>query len=153
MNILVTVGTTKFDGLMAWLDTHFKDSPHRFTMQIADGSYQPVNFPWFTFTDDIERHYRESDMIITHGGAGSVYRLLEMGKRLIVVPNLERNDRHQLDLATVMAERDHVLMVTDFDDLASAIDRCGTHDFKPYQREPFHAAADIFCFLNEKKGS
>lgn len=147
MNILVTVGTTRFDGLMAYLDTHFRDSAHRFTMQIADGTYRPVHFPWFSFTDEIERYYRESDIVITHGGAGSVYRLLELGKRTIVVPNLERNDRHQLDLATYMAERDHVQMVLDFEELGPAIDRCSRYAFKPYQREPFHATADIFAFL------
>ena len=149
MKILVTVGTTRFDGLIEHLDTHASDIDGQFTMQIADGSYCPVNIPWFRFSENIDPYYRDADLVITHGGAGSVYRLLELGKPIIVVPNLERNDNHQEDLANYMARRNHALVVRDFELLMDTIRRCPEHQFEPYSVEPFSAADEILSFVLE----
>ncbi|PJB79735.1 MAG: glycosyltransferase [Acidobacteria bacterium CG_4_9_14_3_um_filter_49_7] len=147
MKIFVTVGTTKFDGLIRYVDEHFKDSIHEFTLQIADGNYTPDHFPYFNFTDEIKDYYRDCDLVISHGGAGSIYRLLELQKKIIVVPNLERKDRHQLDIARYMSEKNYVLWVSSFDKLTDTISRCETHQFDRFRKQDFFAADKILDFL------
>ena len=90
MRILVTVGTTRFDSLIKYLDETFAGLDFEFTFQIADGKYEPVNFPFFTFSSDINTYYKESDLVICHAGAGTIYKLLESRKKVIIVPNTER---------------------------------------------------------------
>lgn len=50
MKILVTVGTTRFDSLIKYIDETFADSAIEFTFQIADGKYEPINFPFLLLT-------------------------------------------------------------------------------------------------------
>ncbi len=152
MKIFVTVGTTKFDGLIRYIDEHFKDSIHEFTLQIAGGNYIPVHFPYFNFTDEIKAYYRDCDLVISHGGAGSIYQLLELQKKVIVVPNLERSDRHQLDITRFMSEKNYVLQVSNLDNLPDAISRCETHQFDRFGKQDFFAADEILDFLIPESG-
>ena len=83
MKIFVTVGTTKFDSLIKYIDKNIKNENFQIEMQIADGYYKPINYKYFSFTSDIENLYLDSDVVITHAGAGSIYHLLELRKRII----------------------------------------------------------------------
>jgi len=147
VRILVTVGTTKFDGLMRYVDEHFRDSSYQFTLQTANGDYTPVHFPYFNFSDEIETYYRNCDLVISHAGAGSIYRLLELQKKIIVVPNLERYDKHQLDITRFMSEKNYVLTVSNFDELADTITRSETHQFDRFRKQDFFVADEILNFL------
>ena len=150
MNILVTVGTTRFDSLIRYVDTAFRDSDYRFTLQTAGGSYPPVHFPHFTFSNDIDTYYREADLVISHAGAGSIYRLMELGRKVIVVPNLERKDQHQLDIARHMSKEGHVMMVVDFAELAGAIETCARMVPVPFEKTAFFAVDEILdCLLSQ----
>ncbi len=82
MRFFITVGTTPFDDLIKTCDKltrNFVDT--EFIAQISNGSYEPSNMNYFSFTDDINSFYSNSDLIICHSGAGTVYRLLELGKK------------------------------------------------------------------------
>ncbi|MCX8788731.1 PssE/Cps14G family polysaccharide biosynthesis glycosyltransferase [Vibrio parahaemolyticus] len=104
MKIFVTVGTTKFDTLIRAVDFSSDTESHQYTYQIADGEYKPSSGSYFTFTSDIEDYYNQADVVITHAGAGSIYGLLERNKTIIIVPNLDRVDKHQSDIADFMEE-------------------------------------------------
>ena len=97
MNAFVTVGTTAFDTLIQAID----NGPYAKTslLQIADGEYVPKHAKWFNFDASIQEHIDNSDVVICHCGAGSVFGLLQAGQIPIVVPNLSRRDKHQSQLA------------------------------------------------------
>ncbi|MGL4800922.1 MAG: PssE/Cps14G family polysaccharide biosynthesis glycosyltransferase [Cetobacterium sp.] len=105
MKIFVTVGTTPFESLIKYIDTNIKN--HELIAQISTGKYIPKKMESFDYKENIENYYKWADLIITHAGAGSVYKLLEMGKRIVVIPNIERLDNHQLELANFIEKNNY----------------------------------------------
>ena len=146
MKILLTVGTTKFDSLVRYVDLNFDLSQFKLTLQIANGEYIPTRFEYFTYTDQIENYYQAADLIITHAGAGTIFRLLELNKKMIVIPNLDRIDSHQIDIAEYMHKKGHARMILDFDDLKEAVSKVVQSKFLPFRKQDFFAANEIIDF-------
>jgi beta-1,4-N-acetylglucosaminyltransferase len=137
MKIFVTVGTTPFDTLIRFCDENL-DSSLAITMQISnDASYIPKRFDHIKFTKDIISSYQSADLVITHAGAGTIFTLLEMRKRIIVVPNLDRDDSHQKDLAGVVEKRNWGLVCWHYQDLPELIVRAIDFLMVPYERQEF----------------
>ena len=99
MRILVTVGSSEFNELIQAVDEQLADSGHEIICQIGNGSYVPKSFEYFRFADNFTSYYQNVELVISHGGGGTVFELLEHGKRILVIPNCMRSDKHQLDLA------------------------------------------------------
>jgi UDP-N-acetylglucosamine transferase subunit ALG13 len=97
IRVFATVGTTRFDSLIRAVDS-LDATEYELSAQIADGLYEPSTVQFFRFSSHIVDEYTNADIVITHAGAGTVYELLELSKPLLIVPNLERRDHHQLDL-------------------------------------------------------
>lgn len=148
MKIFVTVGTTPFDDLIKYLDN--LDTENEIIFQISDDyKYKPVNHKYFTFTDDIEEYYNMSDIVITHSGAGSVYRLLELKKKIIIVPNMTRVDGHQMDLANFMKDNKFALVCTEIEELDRMIKNFNSSDIKEYKFDPFFKQDEIIGIINK----
>lgn len=143
----MTVGTTRFDGLVKYLDSNFLDSDLNFTFQIADGLYIPLNYNYFKFNSQIDNYYDSADVVVTHAGAGSIYRLLETNKRMVIVPNVERRDAHQLDISRYMHKNNYAISVEKFEDILSAIEFAATASFKRFNKERFFKAGEILSYL------
>lgn len=143
MNILVTVGTTSFNSLFEALDScDIPDSIH-IECQIANGDYIPKQFPYFRFADDFFDKLHNADAIITHAGAGTVFHILETGKKSLVVANLERADKHQMELARFVELNDYALSVTSLQELDAKIPRLLDYSPKPYQKTEFFRGAEL----------
>lgn len=108
INVLVIVGTTTFDSLIKVLDRIEDNISYKF--QVSSGTYNVKYHPYKHFIENIEEVYSDFDLIITHAGAGTVYKLLEGLTPFLVVPNTERSDKHQLELAQFV--RDNSLAKT-----------------------------------------
>jgi beta-1,4-N-acetylglucosaminyltransferase len=67
--------------------------------------------------DEIER----ADLVISHGGSGTILHVLRSGKPLIVVPNPALMDNHQEELASRLDSLGH-LRATSVDDLPTTIE-------------------------------
>ncbi|WP_404341326.1 PssE/Cps14G family polysaccharide biosynthesis glycosyltransferase [Pseudoalteromonas mariniglutinosa] len=147
MRFFVTVGNTRFDSLFKTLDVIAKKSQHEFIGQIADGSYTPKNFETFTFSQDISRYIADADAVISHAGAGSVFRLLENHKKLIVVFNTDRVDEHQKDLASFVESELFALTCWDLSTLENLIKQLSVFTPKPYIKDDFHETAHIIDYL------
>lgn len=118
--ILVTIGTTAFDSLIKEIDQTFPKSTD-LLLQIADGFYKPVNFPFITFSNYIDQYYEKANLIICHAGAGTVYKLLEMEKKIIVVPNMTRSDPHQRELADFVKANNYGLVPDNLKDIYKTV--------------------------------
>lgn len=124
MNILITVGTTSFDKLIKFCDLELSKYTHfNIIMQIAQGHYIPKNFQYFRFSNSIDNYYKNADVIICHAGAGTIYKLLELQKVLVVVPNLNRVDNHQLEITRFLAENNFAFCCDKIPDLVSIIEQ------------------------------
>lgn len=113
---LVCVGTSSFDSLLKIIDGIRIDNLE-ITIQYGTSSYVPVNHKSFKWCDDFIKYASEFDFIITHAGAGTVYGLLELSAKLLVIPNLERVDHHQLELAKFVDENKYGYVCYDLSDL------------------------------------
>lgn len=147
MKIFVTVGNTRFDSLFKALDELADCSKHSFLGQIADGHYKPRNFEFFSFSDNISTHISSADAVICHAGAGSVYRLLECRKKLIVVFNTDRVDEHQRDLARFVESESLGLVCWDLSNLAALLQQLPQFEQKEYVKDEFHQTQNITNYL------
>lgn len=116
-NIFITVGTTDFDELMKAISTDIFVSTiedlncAKLTIQIGRGSFEPkdlvkkfdkrgkVNCSYYRFKPSLDDDMRQSDLIITHCGAGSIIESLSLEKIFITVVNSSLQDNHQTELA------------------------------------------------------
>jgi len=129
--IFVTVGThtQSFNRLLEEMDrlAGRGEIKEKVVAQIGHSSYEPKNIKWFRFEtfEKLSRFYKESRIIISHGGAGSILNGLSNNKPVIAVPRLEKygehvND-HQLDLVKKLEEKKKIIAVYDIKKLKAAI--------------------------------
>lgn len=68
---------------------------------------------------------KDSDIIITHAGVGTIMECLEMGKEIIVVPrkveNLEHVNNHQEEIAFEMEKKGFLTKVDTYEELENKI--------------------------------
>lgn len=77
----------------------------------------------------------EADLIITHGGVGSIISSLEKGKKVIVAPRLkkynEHVNNHQIQIARKFEQQGYVKCVINMKNLGKIIE--SIKDFQPKQ--------------------
>lgn len=106
--IFVTVGTheQQFDRLVKKIDEIALEIDCEIVLQKGYSSYKCKNikaeYDLISF-QEMKKYMETCDVIITHGGPGSIFLPLSLGKKPIVVPRLkqfeEHVDNHQKDFA------------------------------------------------------
>lgn len=143
--IIVTVGTTPFDSLIRALDSEALELPIHF--QIGNGSYLPSSGPWFRFKRNLFEHYRTKRwLVVTHAGAGSIYSLLESGAVPLALPNFERIDNHQKELATYIEHNTFGKVCWNTVDIGAAVESYLKEDpasFRSYERKSVGLPDDL----------
>lgn len=137
VDILVTVGSTLFDELFDQIDSLPESIRSRITCQVGPSEKRPKVSKIIDFVDNIEDYYKSAQIVICHAGAGTVFRLLELEKKIIVVPNISRTDKHQLDLAQYIEDNNLGHCVKDLSTLRDAIFRIETLVFDRYKTKKF----------------
>ena len=99
MNIFVTVGHTHYNALFKAVNEQLSSDKYHIVNQISEGTYTPDNHKYFKYSTQIQDEIMKADLVITHAGAGSVFNLLEIAKPTLIVPNFDRIDNHQKDIA------------------------------------------------------
>ena len=130
MRVFASVGThpQPFDRLIRELDIVAAGKRANFFAQTGSCSFAPKNFPFKNFLSgkEFEEKIAEADIVVSHGGAGTIINSLLQGKKLVVVPRLKRfgehtND-HQLDLARALEREGKAISVESIADLGKAIE-------------------------------
>jgi UDP-N-acetyl-D-mannosaminouronate:lipid I N-acetyl-D-mannosaminouronosyltransferase len=151
MNIFVTVGHTYYNALFQAVNEQLSSATYHVVNQISDGDYLPDKHEYFTFTDNIEAYIDQADLVITHAGAGSVFHLLEIGKPIVVVPNFERIDAHQKDLANFVERNNYASVCNNLNQLAQCVIEASSKTFSSYQTDPFCGYQRVLDLLNSSK--
>lgn len=126
--IFVTLGTMYLDfpRLVDAMDEIARDSGEDVVIQTGMAQRNPQYARHFAFAprEEIHELIRQSRVVVTHAGIGSVIDVLRAGRPLVVVPRLKRygehNNDHQLDLAEAIVRRGWGRMVTDIRELPDA---------------------------------
>lgn len=129
--IFVTVAThfLGFERLIKEMDRIAAITNEEVIAQVGYTKYIPKNMKFFTFTEEekLLELYKNSRIIVTHAGAGTLLTIFNYKKPVIVVPRLkhfnEHIDNHQLELAEVMEKQKNVIVVYDIKTLEDALIR------------------------------
>jgi beta-1,4-N-acetylglucosaminyltransferase len=141
--IFVTVGTTyKFDELIREIDKIAPLIKEDIIIQIGKSNYIPKNCKYFRFTKSLIPYFKKANLIISHGGAGTTYEVLKIGKKLISVENRDVNDAHQWDLLKKLSDKKYTIWCKDVSKIHEAIKLAEKHKLKKY--------AQPKCSINKK---
>lgn len=71
--------------------------------------------------DEFSRYLNEADIVITHGGVGTIMEALSLNKKIIACPRLakyhEHQNDHQIEIIKTFAEKKYLLALNENDNL------------------------------------
>lgn len=153
--IFVTVGSQKFpfDRLIRKVDQLVRDGIIEDEVFIQTGTSQYVpQCPHQAFCG--QEHFAElmetCNILITHGGAGTMVNAVKQGKRVIAVPRLaqygEHVDDHQMELAARLHALNLLCVCLDTELLPEALLSVRGRSFAPFRSntETFLASLDSY---------
>ncbi len=122
--VLITVGTTKFDELIKNIDSvDFyneldKQCVKKLIIQKGNGEYIPVNYKQCKFNylvvdvheylNGFEKIIQNSDLVISHCGAGTALETFKYKKTFIATVNTKLMDNHQTELAEQLVKEKYI---------------------------------------------
>jgi len=130
--IFISLGSQKFQfnrilsEIDLLVDKGFLKSEEIFA-QIGYSDYKPKNFDYLKFlnSDEFKNKIEKCDLLITHGGTGSIMTGLRNNKKVIAIPRLasmnEHVDDHQLQIVNQFSETNIIEAVYDIKELKKAI--------------------------------
>lgn len=140
--IFIILGTQKFqlNRLLAMIDELLDKKGIQDTVyaQIGNSDYEPKNYEYVRFMDkeQFEQKIKESDLIITHSGVGSIITAVNARKPVIVFPRLkkykEHVDDHQVEIADAFEKKGYVLKYDENKKLEDLILQSKTYEFGEY---------------------
>lgn len=129
--IFVTTGSAGFDELAKEIDRLSPKLKEKVIINIGYGNYKPKNCEWVGYTDKFEDYVKRADLIITHGGAGTIFPCLKSGKKIIAVPNKSHED-DQSDLVRKLSEGRYLITCENLSSLGKCIGKIRDFKFKKY---------------------
>lgn len=137
--ILVTLGTQDksfkrlLDAIQKQIDLgNIKD---KVVVQAGCTKYQSKYMEIFNLIDrdEFSKLIKECDLLITHGGVGSILTGLKNDKKVIAAARLEEykehTNNHQLEIIEKFVDSGYILELKDFDKLDEVLKK--TKNFKP----------------------
>jgi len=152
--ILVTVGSTDFDALVRAMDELAPTLGDDVVMQIGAGSYEPRHAAeWFRYAPSLEGYYDRAEIVVSHGGLGTVVEVLRKGKRLVAASNPDRYDTHQDDILGTLAEAGHLVWCRDLARLREDLATVRAATLEPYVEPECRIHLAIHDFLEQRMRS
>lgn len=90
--------------------------------------------------EQMEEYISKADIIISHGGVGTIFSAIKKGKKVIAIPRLQKygehiND-HQIEICEELEKEGYILYYKDgIDDLDKLINKLKTTQFKKYSSD------------------
>ena len=122
--ILVTLGTQK-QKMYRLLEALEKlDTKEEIIVQAggsADFKSKKMKIFDFIDYDTMDNYIKKADLIITHGGTGSILTPLKYGKKVIAMPRLAKYEEHvndhQTEITGVFSKEGYIIEFNDGDDI------------------------------------
>ena len=120
--ILITLGTQKQSFVRLLELVEKSNITDEIIVQAGKTKFESKKMKIFDYIpyEEMTELIKKSDLIITHGGTGSILMPLKMGKKVIAVPRLskylEHVDDHQTQITSIFKEEGYILEYNDGDD-------------------------------------
>ena len=137
--ILVTLGTQKqsFNRLLDMIEkSNIND---KIIVQAGYTKYKSKKMKMLDFVDyqEMDKLIKQADLIITHGGTGSIVTAIKQGKKVIACPRLkkygEHVDDHQKQIVDIFSEVGYILKLDENDDLNELVQKIQTKKMIPFK--------------------
>lgn len=164
--VFATVGATlKFDRLVELVAGAKRAGllPERIVLQVGDGGLQPEGLPETRCHEtlsfgEVQTILQRADIVICHGGTGSLITALRQGCRVIAVPRLfargEHYDDHQSEITSAFAERGLIECANDADGFAAALGRIRAREPRMATTDPSELLAFLADYVSKaERGS
>lgn len=139
--IFVTLGTQdkSFKRLLDLIQEQLDNGNinEKVVVQAGYTKFKSSNMEIFDYIDNemFNKLVNDCDLLITHGGVGSILTGLRARKKIIAVPRLakykEHTNDHQLQIVNNFANKGYILQLNENDNLAYVLQEC--KKFKPKQ--------------------
>jgi beta-1,4-N-acetylglucosaminyltransferase len=119
-------GTQDFSRLLDAVKAIAADLPQPVIVQHGRTPFESDTIKHFDFTDEAGflQHLQACSLFITHGGGGSVFSAISLGKKAVVVPRRKAHDEivddHQMAFAEELARQGKIIPVYDVANLQAA---------------------------------
>lgn len=143
--ILVLLGTqnNSFERLLQAIQENIdkKVIKEKVIVQAGFTKFESKDMEIFKLIDkeELGKLQDEADLIITHGGVGSIISSLEKGKKVIVVPRLKKYNEHvndhQIQIARKFEKKGYVKCVINLKNLGNTIKEMEHFEPKKYENE------------------
>ena len=137
--ILVLLGTqnNSFHRLLEEIEKNIEDGTikEEVIAQVGYTKFESKNMKIFDLIpkEKLEKLQEEANLIITHGGVGSIISSIEKGKKVIAVPRLheyeEHVNNHQKEIVKDFNDKGYIIGIENVEDLKKAIIKL--KDFTP----------------------
>ncbi len=137
--IFVTLGTQDktFKRLLETIDKEIEKGniKEKVIVQAGFTKYNSKNMEIFDLLDkdDFDKYIKQCDLLITHGGVGSILTGLKNNKKVIAAPRLckykEHMNDHQVQIIKRFSDAGYILPLYENDDLGKVLKKSIT--FKP----------------------
>lgn len=141
--ILVILGTQdkKFNRLLEAVDKQIKKGniKDKVVVQAGSSDFKSKDMEIFDYIpmDKFEEYIKKADLVITHGGVGSIINSLKHDKKVIAAARLkefgEHENDHQKQIISEFKKDGYILELSDFDKLDEVIEK--SKKFKPKKYE------------------
>lgn len=158
--ILVTLGTQDkpFNRLLESIDKEIEKGniKDKVVVQAGHTKYQSKNMEIYDLLDrdEFQKLISKCDLLITHGGVGSILSGLKNNKKVIVSPRLskygEHMNDHQIQIVNNFVKEGYILGYYDGDDLESILKRVKKFKPKKYVSNTDKVISIIEGFINNK---
>ena len=141
--ILVLLGTqnNSFNRLLEEIEKNIKDGTIKEEVIVQAGytKFESKNMKIFDLIprERLEKFQAQANLIITHGGVGSIITSIRKGKKVIAVPRLhqygEHVNNHQIEIVKNFHEQGYIIGIENVEDLKQAIIK--SKEFEPQKYE------------------
>lgn len=141
--ILVILGTQDktFDRLLKAIEKQIKLGNLEGDVIVQAGStkYESKYMKIFDYIpmEQFDEYIKEADLVITHGGVGSILSSIRKNKKVIAVPRLskykEHENDHQLEIVSEFTKRGYIIPCYDLKKLDEAIKKIKEFEPKKYR--------------------
>lgn len=157
--ILVTLGTQDkpfkrlLDAIQKQIDNgRIKD---KVVVQAGHTKYESKDMEIFDLIpmEEFDNLIKKCDILITHGGVGSIITGLKNGKKVIAAARLkefkEHNNNHQLQIINNFSKEGYILALDDFESLGDILDKINDFTPKKYESNTENMIKIVDDFLME----
>ena len=140
--IFVTIGTQKqsFSRLFNLIEHSDLLKDENIIAQAGNTKFQSRIMKIYEFLSEeqMKEYINEAEFVICHGGVGSIFNALNMGKKVLAVPRLkkyeEHIDDHQLEICKELTSKNYIKMYDETRLFEDVIKASIESDLKKYEK-------------------